>query len=300
MFYVYEWYIVNTNEVFYVGKGCRSRYKSTKSRNKLFLDYIKRYNCEVRIIKYFDNELDALDYEHKKICELKKINQCKCNLDNGGTGGVEFVWTQEMREYYSKFNIMKSKAQRERMSKNNPMKNREIAKRSNAAKRKHPIINGKYYETVEEASTDNNVSVCTIRVWCKQGYNTQNQKCHWSNEPEKDASYEPYTGRKIIYDGKIYDNIKVLAKAINRGKSTIMVWAKKGYSTDGKVCKYVDDTNEYVYTPPKHTCEKSIIINGVKYRSVIEAAKNLGLKDTALHYHLHKNTGRYVYEYDNQ
>lgn len=28
MFYVYEWYIVETGEIFYVGKGCKNRYKS--------------------------------------------------------------------------------------------------------------------------------------------------------------------------------------------------------------------------------------------------------------------------------
>lgn len=26
-FYVYEWYNIDTNEVFYVGKGCGNRYK---------------------------------------------------------------------------------------------------------------------------------------------------------------------------------------------------------------------------------------------------------------------------------
>ena len=52
MFYVYEWFIKETNEVIYVGKGCGRRYKVTK-HNKFFNDMIKRFDCDSRIIKEF-------------------------------------------------------------------------------------------------------------------------------------------------------------------------------------------------------------------------------------------------------
>ena len=32
-FYVYEWFNIDTNEVFYVGKGRGKRYKEVKRRN---------------------------------------------------------------------------------------------------------------------------------------------------------------------------------------------------------------------------------------------------------------------------
>lgn len=51
IFYVYEWYIVDTNEVFYVGKGKKDRYKNLHSRNKFFLDMLRTHNCDVRIVK---------------------------------------------------------------------------------------------------------------------------------------------------------------------------------------------------------------------------------------------------------
>ena len=35
-FYVYEWYNVDSGEVFYVGKGTGYRYKRTENRNKYF------------------------------------------------------------------------------------------------------------------------------------------------------------------------------------------------------------------------------------------------------------------------
>lgn len=31
MFYVYKWYNLDNNEVFYVGKGCKNRYKDKKT-----------------------------------------------------------------------------------------------------------------------------------------------------------------------------------------------------------------------------------------------------------------------------
>lgn len=300
MFYVYEWYIKDTNEIFYVGKGCKDRYKSIRKRNKLFLEYINKYNCSVRIIKYFENEEDSFRYEHQKICELKAIGQCKCNLDDGDKGGVNFIWTPEMREYYSKYNIMKSQEQRKRMSKNNPMKNPEIAQKVNSKKRKHPIINKKYCETVEETSKAYNVCIDTIRTWCKQGFNTKNEKCYWSCDKPKNVEYSPYTGKKIIYDNKIFPNIKKVAEHLGCSKSTIREWLKRGFSTDGIICRYLNDKNEYTYSPHKKTSSKAIIINNIKYESVIEAARQLGIKETTLHYHIHNNTGRYIYKYDNQ
>lgn len=300
MFYVYEWYIIDTNEVFYVGKGCKDRYKNVTRRNKLFKEVFKKNKCNVRIIKYFKNELDAFNYEHYKICELKDIGQCKCNLDNGGKGGVNFIWTPEMRDYYSKYNVMKSEKQRQRMSSRNPMKNPEIAKKVNAQKRKHPIINNQYYNSVEEASKAYNVSDCTIRIWCKQGYNTKNEKCHWSCEKEKVAKYIPYTGKKVIYDNKIFPSIKELAKHLKLSKSTISSWLKYGFSTTGVVCKYLDDKRNNEYEPRKTTSSKAIIINGIEYKSVLEASKKLRVKETTLHYHIHNNTGKYQYKYVNQ
>ena len=40
MYYVYEWYVIDTNEIFYVGKGTRNRYKVRK-HNKFFDDFIE-------------------------------------------------------------------------------------------------------------------------------------------------------------------------------------------------------------------------------------------------------------------
>ena len=52
MFYVYEWYVKETDEIIYVGKGCGNRYKVRK-HNKFFNEMIKRFDCESRAIELF-------------------------------------------------------------------------------------------------------------------------------------------------------------------------------------------------------------------------------------------------------
>lgn len=82
-YYVYEWYDEN-NIVFYVGKGCDSRYQSLKSRNKKFKEYIKCHECHSRIIKRYENEDDAYKKEFELIKHYRSINQCFTNIDDGG------------------------------------------------------------------------------------------------------------------------------------------------------------------------------------------------------------------------
>lgn len=185
MFYVYEWYIVETGEIIYVGKGCRNRYKTTQ-HNKFFKDMIKRYKCESRIIKEFEKESDAYEYEHARTVELKAIGQCVCNIYLGGTGGTVNWWTPERREEYSKKNVMKTELQRRRMSENNPMKNADTKEKVRQHIIRAVYINGKYYESVKAAQIGENVSAVTISKWCKRGYDTIGNPCRYANESQKE------------------------------------------------------------------------------------------------------------------
>lgn len=85
-FYIYEWYNIDTNEVFYVGKGINNRYKNTKQRNKFFINYFNKYNCNVRKVNTKLEQNEAFELEIKSIAQYRNIGQVQCNLTDGGEG----------------------------------------------------------------------------------------------------------------------------------------------------------------------------------------------------------------------
>lgn len=90
MYYVYEWFIKNTGEIFYVGKGTGNRKDDLRKRNEYFMNIYNKYECENRIVKTFEVEQDAFDYEISLIRERRAENQAKANFHEGGLGGD--VW----------------------------------------------------------------------------------------------------------------------------------------------------------------------------------------------------------------
>lgn len=237
MFYVYKWYIVETKEIIYIGKGTKNRYKD-KKRNKLFNEMIKRFDCKSEIIKYFDSEKEAFEYEHELICEYKSKGECCCNLDNGGTGGVNFIWTPEMKHYYSINNIMKSKNQRKRMSQNNPMKNKYIAKIVGEKHKKPLYINDTLFDSIKSAAKKYNVGETTISYWLKVGYNKYNDLVYYANKekPIVDFTINRHinNNQKVNYDGKIYESIKTLSKVLNVKYTTLFNCYQKHRTYNGK------------------------------------------------------------------
>lgn len=86
-FYVYEWFIVDTLEVFYVGKGKGLRRFETKHRNKYFKNIFSKYNCDVRIHEMGLTEREAWGIERERIAELKFLGKARANFHEGGQGG---------------------------------------------------------------------------------------------------------------------------------------------------------------------------------------------------------------------
>ena len=204
MFYVYEWFIIETGEIIYVGKGCNRRYKVTK-HNKFFNDMIKRHKCESRIIKTFDIEKEAFDYEFQRILELKNIGQCVCNIYNGGFGGTTNWWTDELREKYSKNNIMKTNKYRERMKTNNPMSNPDIAEKTNGQKRRKVIIGDVTYNSIKEVKETLGVSYSNLITWNKKGktpdgkkIEIEPQKQYWNKYARQSATKLKETNKSIL------------------------------------------------------------------------------------------------------
>lgn len=89
-YYVYEWIRLDTNEPFYVGKGCGNRaYQIYKSRNAGFMNVFRKTECAVVILADNLTEEEAYEAEIWFIYEYKYIyNFSLVNLDEGGLGAV--------------------------------------------------------------------------------------------------------------------------------------------------------------------------------------------------------------------
>lgn len=86
MFYVYEYYKKDNNEVFYVGKGTGNRMYELHNRNRYFDSVYNKYDCDVRLVYNNLTNEDACEKEIRRISELKEIDQAYCNFTSGGTG----------------------------------------------------------------------------------------------------------------------------------------------------------------------------------------------------------------------
>lgn len=306
MYYVYEWFAIKTGEVFYVGKGTGRRFK-VRNHNKFFNDFIKRNECDSRILKEFENEMDAFSYEHERVAELKAIGQCVCNIYEGGAGGTTSWWDEKRREEYSRTNVMKSEAQRERMREKNPMKDKKTATIVGKKKSRPVIIGEREYSSVKNAMGEYNVTSETIKHWCEKGINQQGELCRYKDEPQKippQGRYNKGGCRAIIYDGKRYESAVDVSQMLGVSKSSVFNWAQRGFTPNGVQCQYEDERRNLKFE--KHDSgwkkKKPIIVNGIRYESKADAEKKLGLKPGYLAPYLNgtRKNKKYICKYDNQ
>lgn len=240
-FYVYEWYNIITNEVFYVGKGSGKRYLNTTNRNQLFKKYILENEVSVRKIYENLTEEEAFTLEKKAMDYYKAKGQCQCNLAKAGSGGLSSVWTSEFKEYWSKYNPMKEEHQRERMRTNNPMFNKETALKNGKYHKRPVVINGIYYDGVIDAANACGVRDVTISSWCQRGYDTKGNPCHYADEEQKDF-VTPKKGKGVLIDGKdYYPTIKEAAMALGSKDSSPLCKALKANKLyKGHRCEYAN------------------------------------------------------------
>lgn len=237
MFYVYEWFIKNTGEVIYVGKGKNNRYKVRK-HNRLFNKMITIFECDSRIVKTFDTEEKAFDFEHQLILYYWNKNECKCNINNGGCGGTDKWWDNERKKYYSEHNVMKKIEQRQRMIQNNPMKDKTISKKVAEKKSRAVIIKGIYFNSTKEAANYFNRVPEQIQCWCKRGYDTDKEPCRYADEKQKQFKIKITNSKAVIVDDKYFSSVKEAAKFYNVWSETIIRAIKNNKPFKGHICKY--------------------------------------------------------------
>lgn len=278
MFYVYEWFIVATGEVIYIGKGTKNRYKA-KKKNKFLNRLLEDNECDVRIVAYYETEEEAFEAERQRIVSYKSIGQAVCNKISYSTGGVNKIWTTEKRDFMSVNNPMKDQAQRDRMSKNNPMHNPEIAKSVGEKKRIKVKIDGVIYDSVTIAAAHFGVSQATIKNWSRAG------KCEYIRPLEESKSYTQKieNTHSVLYNGKEYQYISSLAKELGKHETTIMQWVKNGFDSQGNPCRYKDDTTDHIFKPQNRKGRsRPVIVNGVHYSSIVDASQATGISKDRL------------------
>lgn len=238
-FYVYKWFNEATLEVFYVGKGCGNRAYEYKKRNKVFKEYYKNNPCKVHIIYNNLDEDTAFAKEKETIEHYKSLGQCIANITTGGYGGCNFVWTDEMRAYKSKYNPMKDEKQKQRMSESNPMKNPEIARKV-ANKNKRPIIlNGVKYSGTVDAAKDLGITTQTVLTWLRRGFDSKNNPCRYEDEEQK--KFTPIkVGKAVIVDGVEYTTGKAAAEALGVTPSALSYALKHSGYCNGHKCEYAN------------------------------------------------------------
>ncbi len=87
-YYVYEWIRLDTNEPFYVGKGCGDRWRNLyRDYNPRFMNIINKVPVAVSILINNLTEKESFDFECYYIWLYKDIiGYDICNINEGGEG----------------------------------------------------------------------------------------------------------------------------------------------------------------------------------------------------------------------
>lgn len=293
-YYVYAWYIKETEEVFYVGKGTGKRYKTRKRENPLFMRIINKYECDVKILKDNMTEKEAFEYEIKMIAYYRSVSTKMANFLDGGENPPKLTgipkseeWKKKVREANKIFH------------KNNP----DVSKRqSENFKAFLQTEEGKKFaEKSKKARSTEEFKKKQSEI-CRKANNTEEYlkrqseivKNMWKSEEYKDAHMGKNNGRaqgveQYSLEGEllnIYETITEASIKTNVCASKIScVCNGKRKTTGGFIWKYHgekrNDTVErkYSYDALHDKNAKAIIqydLNGKiinEYNSIADAVK---------------------------
>lgn len=197
MYYVYEHIRLDSNSVFYVGKGSKKRYKSKSHRNKYWHNVVNKYGYKHRIV--FEHEDEELIFliEQELISHYRYKQIKLTNLTDGGCGGISgYKHTDKSKAKISKnlkgklsgkkhpryglfgidnpsYGKKQSDESRKKMSENCCMKNPEIKAKisgENSPKAVSVKYNNVIYPTLIQLAKATGVSVNAIRSRIFRGH----------------------------------------------------------------------------------------------------------------------------------
>ena len=97
MFYVYQHLKKNTSTPFYVGKGSKERAWFKGRRNIGWKNMVNKYGYDVDIIKYFEDEDEAILFENQLIKEYREKGVVLVNQTKYSEGGKSYSYTDEIK-----------------------------------------------------------------------------------------------------------------------------------------------------------------------------------------------------------
>lgn len=304
VYYVYIWYIVDTGEVFYVGKGKGKRYKQVSHRNKFFTDMYNSHNCTVKKIYENLTEDEAFQKEKDTVKWFRENTNFRLtNQTDGGEGSSGWKPSQEFRDKQSKIHKeqwqdeeFKNKMIAIRTDENGPYKSQEF--RDKIAQlvqgENNPNYNHRWTDEMRQhlsnvrksnglsANENNSKATCVICVetgevfsCIKYAMQKYNIKCEGSvtvalKNPVRTAGGKHW----VLYDEKYLDNDYRLNYLINvcllnsKVIPAICIENKTVFPNLTELAKYLSVTYQYV----KRCLNKNgaIILNNKTYIKLSE------------------------------
>lgn len=296
-YYVYVWYIKDTNEVFYIGKGTGNRYKVRKRENEYFMKMLNSHECESKII------IDNLDEETAFRCEelaiaIYRLTDCRLtNVTDGGENPPKTYgkrpewWIENQRK-----GIIKS--------------NREHPERSHRqSERMKKFLNtkeGKSFQMKSIKTRQSDEFRKKLSVVCTRANRTpeyrQRMSEYWKNYFKENGAYESHFGASNVNAQKVnqydlsgnlineYDTMTNASKAtgvsvskisaVCRGKRKTAggyIWR---FATDKRVTfnrKHKPEPNPNLEKPILQLTKDGTLVN--EYRSVASACRDGGFKN---------------------
>ena len=203
-YYTYAHVRNDTNVIFYIGKGQRSRLIDKHNRNKHWHHIVKKYGFTAIKLATWKNEEEAFAHECFLISCFKSIGNSLVNMTNGGEGGT-YPRSEETKKKISiakkgikipkllgelnPAKTMESRAKRSVAMQNfyknggiNPMSGRkrpdlsernQVSKRSGSRNHKSVAIkvNGVEFPTLTAAARHLNIPVTKLNYWARKDPN---------------------------------------------------------------------------------------------------------------------------------
>lgn len=173
-FYVYEHIRLDTNKVFYVGKGKGKR--ATFSANRS--EHWKRIKAKAGIsIRYVAINLDeelALLAEQERISQLKKLGYILCNRTDGGEGLSGMKFSEDHKRKIKESNIGKKRS-------------KELSKKLSIIKGKKVfcVTDNLFFNSTFEAANHYKCHASAIRRACNGSRKTAKRKqMRYANEKD--------------------------------------------------------------------------------------------------------------------